>query len=59
VVHLDGIRDSNRKQNMIDSVWKGAEDKSNNTTGIYFLNSLERSKEWTTIFKIFLKKVIS
>lgn len=40
VVNLDLIRDSNQKQNMIDSVLKGAEDKSDNTAGIYFLNYL-------------------
>jgi len=40
VVNLDLIRDSNQKQNMIDSVLKGAEDKSDNTVGIYFLNYL-------------------
>ena len=38
VVNLDLIRDSNQKQNMIDSVLKGAEDKSGNAVGIYFLN---------------------
>lgn len=38
VVNLDLIRDSNQKQTMIDRVLQGAEDKSNNTTGIYFLN---------------------
>lgn len=40
VVNLDLIRDSQQKQNMIDSVLKGAEDKSNKTVGIYFLNYL-------------------
>ena len=40
VVNLDLIRDSNQKQNMIDSVLKGAENKSDNTAGIYFLNYL-------------------
>lgn len=40
VVNLDLIRDSNQKQNMIDSVLKGAEDKSDNKAGIYFLNYL-------------------
>jgi len=40
VVNLDLIRDSNQKQNMIDSVLKGAEDKGSNTSGIYFLNYL-------------------
>jgi hypothetical protein len=40
VVNLDLIRDSNQKQNMIDSVLKGAEDKGDNTVGIYFLNYL-------------------
>ena len=40
VVNLDLIRDSNQKQNMIDRVLKGAEDKSDNTVGIYFLNYL-------------------
>lgn len=40
VVNLDLIRDFNQKQNMIDSVLKGAEDKSDNTAGIYFLNYL-------------------
>jgi len=40
VVNLDLIRDSNQKQNMIDSVLKGAEDNSDNTAGIYFLNYL-------------------
>ena len=40
VVNLDLIRDSNQKQNMIDSVLKGAGDKSDNTVGIYFLNYL-------------------
>jgi len=38
VVNLDLIRDSNQKQNMIDRVLKGAEEKSDNTVGIYFLN---------------------
>ena len=40
VVNLDLIRDSNQKQNMIDSVLKVAEDKSSDTAGIYFLNYL-------------------
>ena len=40
VVNLDLIRDSHQKQNMIDSVLKGAEDKSDNTAAIYFLNYL-------------------
>ena len=40
VVNLGLIRDSNQKQNMIDSVLKGAEDKGGNTAGIYFLNYL-------------------
>lgn len=40
VVNLDLIRDSNQKQNMIDRVLKGAEDKSGNTGDIYFLNYL-------------------
>lgn len=40
VVNLDLIRDSNQKQNMIDSVLKGAKKKSHNTAGIYFLNYL-------------------
>ena len=40
VVNLDLIRDSNQKQNMIDRVLKEAEEKSDNTVGIYFLNYL-------------------
>ena len=40
VVNLGLIRDSNQKQNMIDRVLKGAEEKSDNTVGIYFLNYL-------------------
>lgn len=40
VVNLDLIKDSQQKQNMIDSVLKGAEEKSNKTVGIYFLNYL-------------------
>ena len=40
VVNLSLIRDSNQKQNMIDRVLKGAEQKSDNTVGIYFLNYL-------------------
>lgn len=40
VVNLDLIKDSNQKQNMIDRVLKGAEEKSENTVGIYFLNYL-------------------
>jgi hypothetical protein len=38
VVNLDLIKDSNQKQNMIDRVLKGAEEKSDNTVDIYFLN---------------------
>jgi hypothetical protein len=40
VVNLDLIRNSNQKQNMMDSVLKGAEDKGVDTAGIYFLNYL-------------------
>ena len=40
VVNLDLIRDSNQKQNMFDSVLKGAEDEGSDTSGIYFLNYL-------------------
>ena len=40
VVNLGLIRDSNQKQNMIDRVLKGAEEKSDNIVGIYFLNYL-------------------
>ena len=40
VVNLGLIRDSNQKQNMIDRVLKGAEENSDITVGIYFLNYL-------------------
>jgi len=40
VVNLDLIRNSNQKQNMMDSVLKGAEDKGVDIAGIYFLNYL-------------------
>lgn len=40
VVNLGLIRNSNQKQNIIDRVLKEAEEKSDNTVGIYFLNYL-------------------
>lgn len=40
VVNLNLIRDSNQKQNMLDRVLKGAEEKIDNIVGIYFLNYL-------------------
>ena len=40
VGNLDLLIDSNQKQNMINSVLKRADDKSDNNVGIYFLNYL-------------------
>ena len=40
MVNLDLIRDSNQKQNIINSVLNGAEDKGSDAASIYFLNYL-------------------